>query len=409
MEYLQKKYKVNILYYIPKVNQSSGGIRQYSIALLKILSNDKKNSYYILNNNHDSQISDIIINNRSNLFLIPKSIGNEKFLENIILKTIKIYNILCYLKFKEWKVIKWSYLNRICKKYNIDLVHSPVQYAPYTNIKTIWTLHDIQELIHPEYFKPIDRVIRSYSRFDNINRGCHIIVSYQHVKNDIINYFNLSENSISICNLIIKDFWFSSFNKNNIDVNFLKLFPKKYLLYPANTWPHKNHIALIESLNILKNNSVEDIHVICTGDLNEYYYNTLLPLINKYSLQKNFYFVGILEEEKLYTLYMNSYAIVIPTKYEAGSFPLIECIELGIPVICSNITSLPETISNKNLIFNPDDHINLAKMIERLYFNEKFRKEILLHLNFLKKSKNVNTSLDTFKKVYNLVLENNNL
>ena len=104
-------------------------------------------------------------------------------------------------------------------------------------------------------------------------------------------------------------------------------------------------------------------------------------MIHQYNLQNQFTLVGIVNEAELYNLYKNSQGVVIPTLYEAGSFPLVESILMEIPVICSNITSLPETIGNQEFIFDPNSVENIAKKIELLWINENYRN---LRENYIK-------------------------
>mgnify|MGYP000645585168 FL=1 len=102
-------------------------------------------------------------------------------------------------------------------------------------------------------------------------------------------------------------------------------------------------------------------------------------MIHQYNLQNQFTLVGIVNEAELYNLYKNSQGVVIPTLYEAGSFPLVESILMEIPVICSNITSLPETIGNQEFIFDPNSVENIAKKIELLWINENYRNASILN------------------------------
>ena len=64
---------------------------------------------------------------------------------------------------------------------------------------------------------------------------------------------------------------------------------------------------------------------------------------------------------------------MIPTKYEAGSAPLYEAMRYSVPVICSNVTSLPNTIVDEEFIFNPDDVAEIGGKIKRMLTEEDFR------------------------------------
>lgn len=390
---------MNILYYIPELSQEGGGTRQYAIALLKLLAKDNSNKYFILHNVIDKQVTDIVRGNQ-NLCLIPSSVGKEKWYEKHITNFLKLYNFIGHTKGRTWKYKNWSYVQRICQKYKIDIVHSPFQFAPYSSRKTIWTLHDVQELHFPEYFSPEERESRARTWLDNTKRGRHIVVSYQHVKNDILKYFNIKDIDISVCLLNMEELWFSNFESDDIDVEFLKSCPEKYLLYPANTWKHKNHIGLIEAFKILKAKNITEIKILCTGHQNEHFEESISPLLKKYELHNQVFFLGVLEERKLFSLYKNARGVVIPTKYEAGSFPLMESIILNTPAICSNVTSLPETIGNTKFVFNPDNYEEIANLVEKLWFDEEFRKENRYTLRIQKEKLINKDALNVVTKIY---------
>ncbi len=397
---------MNILYYIPYLNQELGGTRQYAITLLKILSQDRTNNYFILHNSNDVEVLGIL-NYSTSFNLIPNHIGNESKVEKIIHNIIKLYNYIMRIKGKKNKLINWSYLNRICNKYKIDVVYSPFQIAPISNRKTIWTLHDVQELHFPEYFTSEVREARARGHNDSITRGSHIVVSFEHIKLDLIKYFNLNNENISVCLLEMDKLWLNQYSEKDINDEFINKLPKsKYLFYAANTWQHKNHIALIEAVYKLKESSCKDITIYCTGNKTDYYYYTLKPLIESLSLSDNIIFLGIVSENELFSLYKRAYGVVIPTKYEAGSFPLYESVLLEIPVICSNVTSLPEVINDKDFLFDPIDFKEIALKIQLLWTNAEYRSKNIQYLLKAKQKvlshKSLNTVLEILNKVENV-------
>ena len=134
---------------------------------------------------------------------------------------------------------------------------------------------------------------------------------------------------------------------------------KKYVLYPAATWKHKNHISLIKSLRKLRDEGIE-IDLVSTGNRTEYF-KTIQSVIDELDLSEVVHFLGIVSEEELIGLYKNARLVVIPTLYEAGSGPLYESMRYGIPVVCSNVTSLPETVGKNEFVFNPN---NLEEMTD---------------------------------------------
>ncbi len=91
-------------------------------------------------------------------------------------------------------------------------------------------------------------------------------------------------------------------------------------------------------------------------------------------LEEEVKFLGIIPESDLISLYKLTKLVVIPTLYEAGSAPLYEAMRYGTPVICSNVTSLPETIGNDEFIFDPENVEEIAGKIKLGLSDSDFRK-----------------------------------
>ncbi|MBD3636687.1 MAG: glycosyltransferase family 4 protein [Crocinitomicaceae bacterium] len=369
---------MNILFYIPNLDQTNGGVRQYSLGLLSIMANLKEHKFYILHNKQDTEILRLI-DQEQHIQLIPPSIGRERKLEK------KIYKLTRALQFlnekrsnKDFKVR--SHLDRICRKYKIDIVHSPVQEQPFPRkTKNIFTLHDVQELHFPEYFTAEDREYRARTWLYNLKRSDKIIVSYQHVKNDLLKYFKIEEDMVSVLLLEMQNLWFKNYSESDIKSTKELHGFEKFLLYPANTWQHKNHLRLIDAIHELRAKHNIIVNVVCTGHQNEHF-TTINRKLNELGLENQVKFLGIVDEQTLFSLYQHCTGVVIPTLYEAGSFPLMESIILEIPVICSNVTSLPETIGKDDYIFDPTKVEEMADLILKIWSDDEFRKGNTDHL-----------------------------
>jgi glycosyltransferase involved in cell wall biosynthesis len=260
----------------------------------------------------------------------------------------------------------------------IELLHIPFQYAPIynTNIPVITTMHDIQEYHYPEYFSTSQKLHRKINNVTAINESDYIIVSFSHIKNDLLKFFNVKETQISVCPPPFTEDWFLSKEfTSEKDLRSKFQIDQEFLLYPAATWKHKNHMALFKSLSQLNNDGLKT-QLICTGNKTEYFEDLQME-IDGLGLNDQVKFLGIVPEEDLIGLYKCTSLVVIPTKYEAGSGPLYEAMRFAVPVLCSNVTSLPETMGNSNYIFNPDDVNEIAQKVKKILRDETFRSENL--------------------------------
>ena len=122
--------------------------------------------------------------------------------------------------------------------------------------------------------------------------------------------------------------------KNNLDFN--KLFeelqlPKKILFYPAQFWPHKNHIYLIKSFENIIKNKVDDFILVFTGH-DKGNKNHILNEINKRGLKNKIFIFDYLSLEQIISLYKNSFALTMTSLVGRSSLPLREAFYFELPV-----------------------------------------------------------------------------
>lgn len=392
----------NILINIPQINKAYGGVYQYSIALIKILAESNlSHDFFIFCHNPDPAIIEIIDNYPN--FHHPKPpnllyVRAETFFHTFLNKMYKRLKIK--KRFYREDMYDW-----LVNNLNIDIIHSPYQVnIKKDGVKSITTLHDVQELHFPEFFTSAQRAQRAVNYKKSIDEADAVIVSYNHVKNDIIKYFNKHDEKVHTILLDMQKLWFEKIE--NIDLIKLKEkydLPSNFLLYPASSWEHKNHIKLIEALKYMND---PEIQLICTGNLTDHFYTNISPVIEKNNLSKQVKFLGIVSDEELLKLYKTCRAVVVPTLYEAGSFPLMESILLNVPVICSNVTSLPETIEDDKFTFDPQNIEDIAQKINYIWSDDQYR-DLNLHrikiqaekLRFNNAGLNINNVYETLSKV----------
>lgn len=391
---------MNILVYIPVVEQQNGGTRQYSVGLLKLLAEDNSNKYFIYHNNNDAEVS-ALVKDHSHLQVVTDADVNYKQESYLSKKVRGLWNKLAGKFGLGKQKLRLSFIDCLCTQFKIDVIHCPYQFIPVTKkAKLITTLHDIQEIHFPEYFTAEIRAYRANAYLDFVRRADMVIVSYDHVKQDLIKYFDVPENKLGTLLLKMDQLWFDkyppSFKK---DLSSMQL-PNQFLLYPANTWKHKNHLGLLTALHTAKGKYNVTINIVCTGHKTDHY-AAIEETIERLGLGEQVLFTGIVDEETLYTLYQSCKGVVIPTSYEAGSFPLYESILMNVPVICSNVTSLPETIGSDDFVFDPFNEKEMAEKMISLWNDENFRRENLEQLKIQAKKIKENDPLPVLQMIYN--------
>jgi len=281
-----------------------------------------------------------------------------------------------YPNFKEIPIGISALFSEIVERENIEVIHRPLQYYRRCTLSVpmIITLHDIQHFHYPEFFTDEKIKFRNIFYKRSAEFSERVIVSFNHVKEDLIKFYGIPFNKIDICGVGMEEP--KSLNpsilqgiKNKYEI------PESYLFYAANTWRHKNHINLIKALRIVHDKYQQKISLVCTGQKTQDFFPEIEKEINKLALNGVVKFLGYIPEEEMLLIMSNATLVVIPTLYEAGSYPLLEAMTYSVPVICSSVTSLPEHIGDSRFIFDPHNVDGIAEKINLMLIDEKLRKE----------------------------------
>ena len=255
---------MRIGYCIHHTSLKAGGIYTYSIGILKLLikSDEVEKIHLIISSDQEKYFQKIVdspkikfkVVNRKNL-VVNTRFAISYLLSNAVALYRNRFKKPNHLKY----LTKLSVLFNPYRKYvfrsQIDLLHVPFQYSPIYNadVPVIITMHDIQEYHYPENFTTPQKLHRKINNINAINESDHIIVSFDHINNDLLKYFDVKESKISICPPPYTSDWFLS--KKLTPAEDLKSkfkIENEFLLYPAATWKHKNHINLFKALSYLK-------------------------------------------------------------------------------------------------------------------------------------------------------------
>lgn len=142
---------------------------------------------------------------------------------------------------------------------------------------------------------------------------------------------------------------------------------RPYLFMPAGIRGYKNQRILIEALRVLRDQHGDsDIDLVLTGEIKGRLPTELQQLVEEYGLQERVHVLGPVERETLAALYKFAFAVMMPTLYEQGSFPVYEGLHFGVPVACSDIPPLREqcaAMSDAMLYFNPHSAEAVAQTV----------------------------------------------
>ncbi len=265
-------------------------------------------------------------------------------------------------------------------KFHVDLMIYPTtnRFSFEAKIPFIITIHDFQHKYLPQFFSGQVIKEREYVFSKAAREALFIICESEFVKQDIIKFLQIPKDKIIVLSSPLPEH-ISKFLSNKVlnkaIIDKYKL-PQKYLFYPANFWPHKNHINLIRALNFLKKRYNVFIPLVCVGGIKNGY-GKMLKEINKLKISDQVIYLGFVSElEKMY-IYKNAGALIVPSFFESLSIPIWEAFKLGIPVAASNVCSLPQQVGKAGLVFDPKDPEDIAKKIYHLWTDPDLRDSLV--------------------------------
>lgn len=251
--------------------------------------------------------------------------------------------------------------------------------------KQLPVIHDINFLHNPRDVKPLTRRYYNYFFPRFAKKATRIATVSEYSKRDIIENYKIEENKIDVVyNGINSSFKpVSEIVKTQTKQRFSK--GKDYFLFVGSLNPRKNVPRLIQAFDAFKNESGSDMKLVLAGShawgLNEIY-ASMEGLLSK----DDIIFTNRLSEEDLANVMGSAFALTFVPYFEGFGIPLVEAMQSEIPILTSNVTSLPEIAGDAALSVNPYEINEIKNAMLKLYTDQELRR--LLVENGIKRKNN---------------------
>ena len=287
--------------------------------------------------------------------------------------------------------LQCSIMNRLNKLYlnftskdDIDVYFSPMYAAPEfvrknKRVKKFTILHDVIPIIK-NYKKDI-YYSWFYNLVDTINSTDKYFANSEYTKQDFIKYVpKINPDNITVIPLSTGKSYFKlddTLYINQIKRKYGIPTDKKYIFSLCNLDPRKNLIFAIKNfIRFVEKNNLDDFIFVLGGAYCKDFDGILNDNIEALSEKQNKILrIGYVEDEDISALYSGAEMFVYPSLYEGFGIPVLEAMKCGLPVICSNTTSLPEVIGDCGIQINPYSDEELVNAMEKMYYDRNFRAE----------------------------------
>jgi len=255
-----------------------------------------------------------------------------------------------------------------------DIVHLPnhnfARYALFAKNPYIVTVHDLIRFCFDFDKETITERILLKLDVRGIKRATHIIAVSKHTKSDLIEYFKIPDDRISVVYNGIDHSIFTSCKTKVLD--------NPYILYVGSERSRKNLDRLVEAFSILRREFPELrlVKIGMSGRCEEYRRHIMRKL-NSQGMTQDVIFIDHASELDLARYYSSALLLAYPSLYEGFGLPPLEAMACGCPVVTSNTSSLPEVVGEAGIMVNPYDTISLAQAMRQVLTNSKLRDEMV--------------------------------
>jgi glycosyltransferase involved in cell wall biosynthesis len=263
---------------------------------------------------------------------------------------------------------------KILKKENIDILWIPGPFElndiPIPYIFTVWDIGHRTNSYFPELSNNGEWEGRERLYLKMLYKASYVITGNETAKKELLENYPMNPDKIKVVPFPNPVSLYES-----LDCNSSLSIEYPYIFYPAQFWPHKNHISLVETIKYLHDNNYQ-IHCYFTGsDKGNMIF--IKTMIKKYHLEKYIHILGFVDIDTLIFLYKNALALTFISLLGPNNLPPIEAVSLGCPVIISNLPGHLEQMGDAAIAVDGTDPIAIGDAVIRLLFDAEFRNELV--------------------------------
>lgn len=264
--------------------------------------------------------------------------------------------------------------------------------APILYNKNIYTLHDIIFKYYPESYSFAFRTYYNSMCHVLLRRAVKIITVSDFSKMEIMKYYGVNDNKISVIHNSIPGEWVDSDVVKAAVPNKL-VSGTKYVFSTLSSFDeNKNLNNLVNAFKLIKNDNVELRLLGSHAGKNE-------KCLNDALLDDRIKYLGRVSDDELIQNYKESWAFIIPSNYEGFGIPPLEAQACSCPVLSARSSSLPEVLSNSALFFNQNDILDIKNKIEEVISDPNLRQNLVIQgLKNIKRF-SFNRSASTLSKI----------
>lgn len=272
------------------------------------------------------------------------------------------------------KRVLWElqHFTRTLKRDGVDLYHGPANFLPPgKTCPYVVTLHDMVYFHNPERTFYLRAKYWQYYIRATWRQADLILTDSEFSKEEIQRYLPVPDQKIRVIYIGVDERFFADTpEKTRAEMRASLGLDKPYILYVGRLDPDKNVERIILSYDRLLNSGVKDFDLVISG-AKDHQGSRPAEIVRKRGLEERVRFTGYIAEDHLVPLYQSAAAFCFPSLNEGFGLPVLEAMAAGVPVVTSNISSLPEVCGDAGVQVNPRSVRAIAKGLKSILGTQK--------------------------------------
>jgi glycosyltransferase involved in cell wall biosynthesis len=242
----------------------------------------------------------------------------------------------------------------------------------------VMAIHDLQHRLHPEFPEVSadgEWDWREYVFRNGAQSATLLLADSEVGKEDILNLYGpygVVADSVKVLPFIPASYLVPDVPETERQrVRKLYRLPDKYLFYPAQFWPHKNHKRLVQALGLLKQERGLEISIaFCgsyTGEVRANIFEEVNSIAVRMGIDRQLRYLGYVPDEDMSGIYAGAVALTMPTFFGPTNIPVVEAWAFGCPVLTSDIRGIREQAQHAAVLVDPTSVESIADGIHRLW------------------------------------------
>ncbi len=248
----------------------------------------------------------------------------------------------------------------------VDLFHATEHLLPrLRHIRSVFTLHDLIFRFDPGSHLPLNRIYLNTMMPRFLRAADAVIAVSECSKRDAVRFYATPAEKIHVIPEGVEARFRPIADPQLEPVRHKHHLPDRFVLCVGTIEPRKNLPILFEAMASRRERGLEPWPLVIAGKAG-WLYEPILRRIAELNLQNWIHLTGFFPDDDLPALYNAATLLAMPSRYEGFGLPVLEAMACGTPVVCSNISSLPEVAGDAALLVPPENVQGWAEAITRL-------------------------------------------